>query len=295
MTLFLFMERIVSQYIRTGQIRTSETYATTLNSFRKFRGGVDICLQDFNSNILEIYERYLLDNNLSPNTISFYIKHLRAAYNKAVDEELVVDKNPFKRIKIATQKTVKRAIPKEVIKRLKSMDLSHNNSKCFARDMFLFSFYTRGMSFVDVAYLHKKDLRGGELCYRRKKTNQLLSIHWENCMQEILNRYGANNSSPYLFSIIKDEKVDSRKQYLNALYRINRQLRLLGNEIGLNHPLTMYCARHSWASIAREEGIPLSIISEGLGHESEKTTQIYLATLKNEVIDIANRKILNLL
>ena len=87
----------------------------------------------------------------------------------------------------------------------------------------------------------------------------------------------------------------ARQQYLNALYRINRQLRIIGEEVGLNQPLTMYCARHSWASIAREEGIPLSVISEGMGHDSEKTTQIYLASIKTEVIDKANRKILNLL
>lgn len=295
MTMFVFMECIISQYLRKGQLRTSETYATTLNSFRKFRGGVDISVQDINSEILETYERYLYDNNLSPNTILFYIKHLRAVYNRAVDEELIVDKKPFKRISTTMEKTVKRAIPVKILKRLKSMDLNHSRSKCFARDMFLFSFYTRGMSFVDIAYLQKSNLKSGELFYRRKKTNQLLSIHWENCMQEILNKYQSNDDSPYLFAIIGNDDKDARQQYLNALYRINRQLRIIGQEVGLNQPLTMYCARHSWASIAREEGIPLSVISEGMGHDSEKTTQIYLASIKTEVIDKANRKILSLL
>ena len=103
------------------------------------------------------------------------------------------------------------------------------------------------------------------------------------------------SQSPYLFAIVNDLNKDSRKQYLNSLYKINRSLKIIGNEIGLNLPLTMYCARHSWASIARDEGVPLSVISEGMGHDSEKTTQIYLASLKTEVIDKANRKILNLL
>lgn len=292
---FGYMERMITQYLRLGQSRTSETYAATLNSFRRFRAGVDVNIEDVNSELMEAYECYLKRNYLAPNTISFYMKHLRAAYNRAVDDDLVVDKHPFKRVSTSIEKTPKRALSLKVIKRLKTMDCSDNSSRCFARDMFLFSFYTRGMSFVDIAFLQKKNLKGNVLYYRRKKTNQLLMIRWEPCMQEIVRRYEAAASSPYLFDIIGDPDDNPRKQYQNAMYRINRHLKLIGQELGLYQPLTMYCARHSWASIARDEGIPLSVISEGMGHDSEKTTQIYLASLKTEVIDKANRKILKLL
>ncbi len=292
---FTYMERMVAQYWRQGQYRTSETYSTTLNSFRRFRGDVDVKLEDVNSELLEAYESYLKQNSLSPNTISFYMKHLRAVYNRAVDDELIADKRPFKRVSTSIEKTPKRAISLKVIKRLKALDCSHNPSRRFARDMFLFSFYTRGMSFVDIAYLQKKNLKGDVLFYRRKKTNQQLTIHWESCMQDILKSYVADTSSPYLFSIIKEPERNPRKQYQNALFLINRHLKDIGKGLGLHQPLTMYCARHSWASIARDEGIPLSVISEGMGHDSEKTTQIYLASLKTEVIDKANRKILKLL
>lgn len=292
---FGYMERMVTQYLRLGQSRTSETYATTLSSFRRFRGEVDVNIEDVNSELMEAYESYLKRNFLAPNTISFYMKHLRAAYNRAVDDDLVVDKRPFKRVSTSIERTPKRALSLRVIKRLKTIDCSDNPSRCFARDMFLFSFYTRGMSFVDIAFLQKKNLKGNVLYYRRKKTNQLLMIRWEPCMQEIVRRYEAVASSPYLFDIIGDPDADPRKQYQNAMYRINRHLKLIGQELGLCQPLTMYCARHSWASIARDEGIPLSVISEGMGHDSEKTTQIYLASLKTEVIDKANRKILKLL
>ena len=294
-TLFAYMERIISRYWRQGQYRTSETYSTTLNSFKRFRADVDVVLDDIDSNLIEAYESYLKHNDLSPNTISFYLKHLRAVYNRAVDEELIMDRKPFKRVSTAIEKTPKRAISLRNIKRLKALDCSSNPSRRFARDMFLFSFYTRGMSFVDIAYLQKKNLKGDVLFYRRKKTNQQLMIHWEGCMQEILKSYGADTSSPYLFSIIKEPSNNPRKQYQNALFLINRHLKDIGKGLGLHQPLTIYCARHSWASIARDEGIPLSVISEGMGHDSEKTTQIYLASLKTEVIDKANRKILKLL
>ena len=294
-TLFCYMEKMIVNYRSQGQCRTSETYATTLNSFRRFRVDTDVNLVDIDSGLMEAYESYLKRSGLSPNTISFYLKHLRAIYNRAVDEELIVDKKPFKRVFTSIEKTSKRAISLRLIKRLKALDCGRNLSRQFARDMFLFSFYTRGMSFVDIAYLQKRNLKGDVLFYRRKKTNQQLTIHWKPCMLEILKTYGAEKSSPYLFSIITDPDEDPRKQYQNALFLVNRHLKAIGKELGLHQPLTMYCARHSWASIAHEKGIPLSVISEGMGHDSEKTTQIYLASLKTEVIDRANRKILRLL
>ena len=294
-TLFSYMEQMIARYWRLGQHRTSETYSTTLNSFKRFRADIDVYLEDVDSELMEAYENHLKQNGLSPNTISFYMKHLRAVYKRAVDDELIRDKNPFKRVSTSIEKTAKRAISLKALKRLKAMDLSDNPSKRFARDMFLFSFYTRGMSFVDIAYLQKKNLKGDVLSYRRRKTNQPLKIGWEPDMQEILKLYGADTSSPYLFSIIKDAESNPRKQYQNMQFLINRHLKEIGKGLGLHQPLTMYCARHSWASIAHEEGIPLSIISEGMGHDSEKTTQIYLASLKTEVIDKANRKILRLL
>lgn len=294
-TMFDYLQLIVSRYSRQGKFRTSETYAATLSSFRKFMGNVDIALEDLDSELLETYESHLRQHHLASNTISFYMKHLRAVYNRAVEDGHVVDKHPFRRVTTSIEKTSKRALSLKDIRRIKAMDLNYSPAKCFARDMFLFSFYTRGMSFVDIAYLRKKDLSGGILSYRRKKTNQYLSMLWESCMQDILKMYGADKSSPYLFSIIKDVSANHRKQYLNAMCLINRHLKAIGEDLGLNLPLTLYCARHSWASIARDEGIPLSVISEGMGHDSERTTQIYLASLKTEVIDKANRKILKLL
>lgn len=294
-SLFQYMEKLIAYYWRQGQFRTSETYSTTLNSFRRFRGGSDVMLEDIRPELFEAYEIHLKRHQLSPNTITFYMKHLRAVYNRAVDDGLIADCHPFKRVSTSMERTSKRAIPLRLIRKMKELDYANNASRSFARDMFLFSFYTRGMSFVDIAYLQKKNLKGNILYYRRKKTNQQLTIRWESCMQDILQRYAADPSSPYLFSIIKESTTDPRRQYHNALFRVNRHLKEIGKALGVQQPLTMYCARHSWASIAHEEGIPLSVISEGMGHDSEKTTQIYLASLKAEVIDKANRKILRLL
>ncbi|MBR5147027.1 MAG: site-specific integrase [Bacteroidales bacterium] len=293
-TLFSYMENIISRLWRQGQYRTSETYKATLNSFKKFRRGEDLYIEEIDSEVLMSYECYLRTKDLSNNTISFYMKHLRAVYNNAIEDGYIDNKNPFKKVYTSSEKTIKRAIPLNYIRKLKNMDLSSFSSKCFARDMFLFSFYTRGMSFIDMAYLQKKNLKNGILTYRRKKTGQSLSIRWEICMQEIVEQYSFSNSF-FLLPIIKDPDANVRKQYYNTLALINRNLKEIGNELGLSLPLTMYVARHSWASIARSEGVPISVISEGMGHDSEITTQIYLATLETSVIDKANKKILELL
>ena len=294
LTLFSYMEDMINRLWRQGQYRTSETYKSTLNSFKKFRRDEDMFIEEIDSEILMSYESYLRLKDLSNNTISFYMKHLRAVYNNAIEDGYVDNKKPFKKVYTSSEKTIKRAISLNHIRKLKNMDLDNSSSKCFARDMFLFSFYTRGMSFIDMAFLQKKNLKNGILTYRRKKTGQKLSIRWEACMQKIMEQYSLSNSL-YLLSIIKNPDSDVRKQYYNALALINRNLKEIGNELGLSLPLTMYVARHSWASIARKEGIPISVISEGMGHDSETTTQIYLATLETNIIDKANIKILKLL
>ena len=161
--------------------------------------------------------------------------------------------------------------------------------------MFLFSFYTRGMSFVDMSYLRRKDLSNGILTYRRHKTGQLLHIKWEACMQEIVNKY-KNENSTFLLPIINTADVEEqRKQYIYSAHNINRCLKKIGAMLGLSLPLTMYVARHTWASIAKQRNIPISVISDGLGHDSELTTRIYLSSLNNIEIDKANKMIMRLL
>ena len=187
-SLFPFMEELIAKYQRHGQTRTSETYQTTLNSFKRFRMNVDVTLEEIDAELLQSYEYYLKVEGISPNTISFYMHRLRAVYNRAVEQGLIEQRFPFKRVRTSIERTVKRAIPVKFIRKLKSLDLNDSPSKAFARDMFLFSFYTRGMSFIDIAYLQKKDLQYNILTYRRKKTGQKLHVHWETCMQQILNK-----------------------------------------------------------------------------------------------------------
>ncbi len=293
-TLYNFMQGVIARLIELRKIRTAENYKTTLNSFMRFQNGSDILLTDISSDLMMSYEAYLKYGNVTMNSISFYMRILRAVYNRAVEKEIIEQRSPFKHVYTGVDKTVKRALPLKSIKKIKELDLSLHPDLDFARDMFMFSFYTRGMSFVDMAYLRKKDLKNGVISYRRRKTGQQLQIKWEQCMQDILNKRTMVDTE-YLLPIICLPDKDDRQQYKNALCLINSKLKIIAEMTKLSMPLTTYASRHSWASIAKSKNVPISVISEGMGHDSEATTQIYLASLDTAIVDRANNMILKLL
>lgn len=247
-SLFNFMRGIIAQLKQMGKHRTSETYRATLKSFMQFREDKDLLLDEINSEMMLMYEAYLRNKGITKNSSSFYMRILRAVYNRAVEKELTKQKFPFKHVYTGIDKTVKRAVSLKVVKRIKEIDLSLNQSADFARDMFLFSFYTRGMSFIDMAYLKKKDLTNGILIYRRRKTGQQLFIKWEKCMQEIVDKYDTMGNI-YLLPIIKTPNVNERKQYENTLRLVNNKLKFIADIIHLQIPLSTYVAKHHTISI----------------------------------------------
>ena len=154
---------------------------------------------------------------------------------------------------------------------------------------------TRGMAFVDIAYLRKENLQNGMICYARRKTGQLLSVRIEPGIQRIIDRY-ASRERPYLFPLLSStDAVMAYGEYQVALNTYNRFLGRLSKMLGSGVKLTSYTSRHSWATAARNHNVPISVISQGMGHTSEQTTQIYLAMLENSVIDDANHGIIGCL
>lgn len=290
-TLFNFMHHMIVRLKQNGKSRTAETYTATLNSFKKFRNNEDIMLDNITSECMEAYEAWHRQRGIAPNTISFYTRILRAVYNRAVEQEIIENKNPFKHVYTGVDKTVKRALPLSNIKKIKLLDLSLTPALDFARDMFLMSFYLRGMSFVDMAYLKKTDLKNGYATYRRRKTGQQLTIKWTKEMQFILDKY-PKSKSDFLLPIIKSSEINVRCAYRNVGYNINYNLKKVAKIVGINIPLTLYVARHSWASAAKAKGVPINVISEGMGHDSEATTKIYLDSLDISVVDKANSLII---
>lgn len=291
---FNFMENVIVRLKELGKLRTSQTYTSALNAFRNFNSSEDVFFDGFNSDLMESYQAFLAEKGLIPNSTSFHMRILRAVYNRAIEKGITEDKRPFRHVYTGVDKTTKRAIDVKTLKKIKEADLSVQPKAAYARDMFLMSFYFRGMSFVDMAYLKKTDLSDGQITYRRRKTGQKLVVKWTNEMQDVLDKYPENNTE-YLLPIITSASATPYSQYRTKQYQINKGLKAVAKSIGLKLSLTLYCSRHSWASIAKSKGIPVGVISDGLGHDSELTTQIYLSTLDTSAVDKANALIMKLL
>lgn len=285
---------VIEEKRRTGRVSAAEHDASALNSFRRFIGKRTVRLNELSVQMMREYELYLKRSGLCANTTSFYMRRLRAIYNLAVERDLTRQQTPFEGVYTGIAKTRKRAVSLDTVKKMLDLELAAGSSEALARDMFLFSFFTRGMAIVDMAYLKRSDLRAGILTYRRRKTGQQLSIKWEPAMQRIVDA-NRKMDSEYMLPLIKPGGKNERRQYLSSAHLINRNLKKIGRRIGLRVPLTMYVARHTWASTAHDNNVPISLISQGMGHDSEKTTRIYLDTLDTSALDNANNFIIGLL
>lgn len=291
-SLYNYMTELISRMKRNGQMRTAETYCSTLNSFMHFRHNQDVVLDSISAEMMEEYETWLKGRGVVLNTVSFYTRILRAVYNRAVGEGAFENCYPFRTVYTGIAKTKKRAISLKYISKIKKLNLCNEPMLDYARDMFMLSFYLRGMSFIDMAFLRKTNLRDGFISYRRRKTGQQLTIKWTYEMQKILDKY-PENETDYLLPIIRTRKTGERSIYHNACYSINRSLKKIAKQLRIPIPLTLYVARHSWATAARDKGIPLCIISDGLGHDSEATTKIYLSSIATAAVDRANHIIIS--
>lgn len=294
LTVFAYFEKQIACLREDGKLGTARNYRHALNSLTDFLNGTDILFSLLTERLVSDYNDWLEHRQVVRNTISFYMRILRSVFNKAVREGIVPQSNPFQHVYTGVDRTRKRAVGEDVVIRLRRLDLEYSPALALARDLFIFSYCTRGMAFVDIAFLRKQDIDGDVICYVRRKTKQRLMIRIEPCISELIKRYSALTSgSCYVFPLLDTEEPDKAfTQYQTALGYYNRRLKYLADLLGLETPLSSYTSRHTWATTARNHNVPLSIISEGMGHASEKTTRIYLASLENSVIDKANRKIL---
>ena len=272
---------------------TARNYNKTLKSLKAFMKNTDSTFNIVTEQFVESYNTFLIQRGVVRNTISFYMRIFRSVYNKAVAQKIVEQTFPFKNVYTGVDKTRKRAVTETVISQLLSIDLKKSKALQFARDLFIFSFYTRGMAFVDIVFLKKSNIQNGYITYVRHKTGQELTIKIETKLQNIINRY-EKKDSPYVFPILNTEDENKAySQYEIALNYYNRQLKRLSNFLEPNINLSSYTPRHTWATTARNKNVPLSIISAGMGHSSERTTLIYLTKIENSVIDEVNKTIID--
>lgn len=290
-----------------GRERTSRAYSTVTRGLLSYMEREDIPLSQIDATLLQSFERYLKECGRAANTISYYMRNLRAIYNKGVEQGLIsgIRNNPFGRVYTGVRSTRKRALNRRSLLRLYELDVlsdvdrekaprlyEQRQGLLDAQRLFFFSFHARGISFVDMAYLRKDNIRGGVLSYYRKKTGRQIEVKISPAMQSIINSFSERvRHSPYLFPIINGTKKNARLQYESGLRLQNIRLEKLAHLARVEEKVTTHVARHSWATMAKGENLPLWVISEGLGHSNEKTTYTYLASFERSVLDLAGERI----
>ena len=292
-SVFTFFRKQIAKKEQMQCVGTKNNYTNAVNRFIEFRNQKDLTFSQMTADMMEMYQAWLWNRGVGQNTVSFYLRTLRTLHHKAVEAGQATTNDIFAHVQTANVRTAKRAISIKDIRNIEKLELQIGSSIDKARDLFLLSFYLRGMAFVDMAFLKKSDLKCGMVSYNRRKTHQNLNIEWIKPMQAIIDKYAEQTKdSPYMLPILTGKETSPYTQYRKVEYNTNYNLKKIGKMIGLKIPLTTYVARHTWASIALHMNIPIATISEGMGHNSYKTTQIYLESIDVATINEANRRII---
>lgn len=275
-----------------NRFSTAKNYRMAIRSLSRFLQGQQLMVRDISPELMTAYSQWLRQQGISMNTVSCYLRSLRAIYNKVVKQYDLEDCKPFKDLFTGHAKTVKRSATGDDIKRLQAMILPKHSALQLSRDIFLFSLYAQGMPFVDVAFLRKEQIRDGLIVYERHKTGQQIVVKIEGCIQEIINRYSSADSD-FVFPIITAHRpAQAYKQYQSSLRNYNRNLHKLEKLAGLKRGLTSYVVRHTWASVAYDTNVDLAVIASALGHTNTNTTRIYVRDINNRRLAEANHKVL---
>ena len=259
--------------------KTAYNYLTAVRSLTQFIGNDKWCFADITTTMLERYQRWLCNRGLRLNTVSVYMRTLRALYNRAVGNNA---DSPFSAVFTGHEQTAKRSITDSEIRQLLALRLDNQSNLALARDLFVFSFMAMGMPFVDIAHLKWHQIQDGVMHYARHKTGHKVCVNVEPCMAEIINRHTIPGSD-YVFPMLAGTTADNIHQtYLSLL-------------IDSQRTLSSYVARHSWASLAYRSGFDISQIAKAMGHTKLSTTLIYIRALFDPSLAEANKKMMQAL
>ena len=279
---------------RENRVRYAGMYQVSYNSFVKFNKHLDIPFIDIDILWLKRYEQWMKSQNFAINTIGTRLRHLRVIFNQALDMKLITTDNyPFRAYKVAkmNQQTAKRALSKNDIVNIINYK-GKSELEILAIDIFTFSYFTAGINFIDIALLKSENIMDNRIIYYRHKTKKRIIVPLQQKAIELIDKYrGGIYLFPILSAFHKTEKQIADRLH-KVLSKINKHLKRIGKELNLPIPLTTYVARHSYATVLKRSGVSTSIISESLGHSTERITQVYLDSFGNEQMDKAMKNLL---
>lgn len=281
---------LIKRKRETDNHSTADLYRATNNWLAKFKKGQIPMLRDITPEFVDDFFSYLQSKkHLKINTIISYVFNFRAMYNTAVRERIVHPRiNPFAHLSLRKEETPKRAIPKKNLEDICKLDLKQEPKLALSADLCVFSFLACGIPFVDLANLTNQNIIGNDIVYNRKKTGTQIRISITEGMEYLINKYKGQNGD-YLFPILLNGSETQHEEYKSILFEYNSNLKELGSKMSIPINLTSYVIRHTWATEALRKHIPIAIISQALGHTSEKTTRYYLAQLDQSELSNANQ------
>lgn len=291
---YKFCEKIEEELFSAGKQSTSRTYRGFRHSIMKFKSE-DFRMSRVNFQFLKDFETHLYQRGVGPNGISVYMRSFRALINRAIKEDLFPqEKYPFKKYKIPKAPTKKRALTMDQIRQVLNADLSEVPHLIDTHNYLKFMLHMRGMNFHDMAKLKKENIQGDRIIYTRSKTGHVFDIEMSDEAKSIVDYYSRKTRVRIfpLIDEIEDENADFDIKIRSQRSRINKHLKEIAKIIKLPVNLTTYVIRHTWASLAKFQGVSSHIISESLGHANLSTTETYLASFHHSELDKTNRDLL---
>ena len=297
-----FYQELIEQYMANEKCGNRLIYKSSYNSINVFtNGNLEIPFSAIDVAWLNKYEKWLRSKGNKETPMSLMFRTLRSAYNKAIESKCARKSDyPFTDYRISKfdVSTEKRAIAKADVLKFSTdaRPIGKQQYVQLSKDIFIFSYLCGGINFTDIANLTKDNIiEGKRLHYIRQKTGKLIKLGLSEEALQIIRRY-AVESKGYLFPILNTQLHKTPLQKQNRIHKmlgkVNKNLKLLAAQFGVEANLTTYVARHSFASVLKKSGVNIALISEALGHSDLTTTQIYLDSFDNEQIDAAMKNLL---
>jgi len=291
-TVFSYYETVIKRLIKEGRLGYSDIFNANLRSLKKYRSDRDFNFSDVHTAFINDYVTYLRDREIKENTIFLHLRNFKTLINYARADKIVRDTyNPFKETSFAKYrkiKTEKRAIRIDKTMEIEAFEPEIESRMWHSKNYYLFSYYTMGTNFVDLAKLTWDNIQTDLLIYTRAKTKKEYKIPLNDKAKAILAYYRENSRGKYIFPILTEEKHKSMKAKRDRMKRVlsylNQDLKAIGTKLGIEIKLTSYVARHTAATTLKRSGQSVQVIKELMGHDSEKTTEIYLDELDNSVL-----------
>jgi integrase len=289
---FSFIEYIIEDLTEAKRIGNAGVYNLLLKKLKSVNPQKSLRFEDINYKFLKRMETLHYSKNNGAGGLSVYLRTLRAVYNRAIKAGIVPESSyPFKEYSIKSGVPNRRALSEEELASFRKCDLSSFPHLEKARDLYLASYYLRGINWMDMAFLKAKDILGDydRISYLRQKTRgKRFSIKINDPVKRIMISYlgPSYQDNDYIFSILKLSDLENQHYSIieNKRKRLNKNLKEIAKICEISS-FTIYSARHTYAMTLKRRGAPTNIIQDSLGHTTEEMTQNYLDSFENSVID----------